>query len=180
MQVLAAGLATDLPASVFVVLHIGAGIDGKSFLPEILTRAGGLPVKHPVDSEKIRRAQIYVAPLNCHMLLRPGRVHLLHGPKENRTQPAINPLFRSAAAAYGSNAHAPVYGSGVGRAKRPIYSGAEQPVYECGPGRESSHNALSPPPSGGEHEKEYLILPALHARRQRRPTMEIEQERKEA
>lgn len=101
LQVLAAGLATDLPASMFVVLHIGPGIDGQSLLPEILARAGPLPVKHPMDGEEIRRAQIYVAPPDCHMLLRPGHVHVLHGPKENRTRPSINPLFRSAAAAYG-------------------------------------------------------------------------------
>ncbi len=102
LQVLAAGLATDLPASVFVVLHIGSGIDGQSFLPEILARAGPLPVKHPVRGEEIRRAQIYVAPPDYHMLLRLGHVYLLNGPKENRARPSINPLFRSAAAAYGS------------------------------------------------------------------------------
>ena len=62
LQVLTAGLATDLPASVFVVLHIGRGIDGRSFLPEILAPAGALPVKHPVEGEEICRAQIYVAP----------------------------------------------------------------------------------------------------------------------
>jgi two-component system, chemotaxis family, protein-glutamate methylesterase/glutaminase len=101
LQVLTAGLVTDLPASVFVVLHIGRGIDGRSFLPEILARAGALPVKHPVEGEEICRAQIYVAPPDCHMLLRFGHVHVLHGPKENRTRPSINPLFRSAAAAYG-------------------------------------------------------------------------------
>ena len=103
LQVLAAGLATDLPASVFVVLHIGSGIDGHSCLPEILARAGPLPAKHPVEGEEIRRAQIYVAPPDYHMLLRPGHVHLLNGPKENRARPSINPLFRSAAAAYGSS-----------------------------------------------------------------------------
>jgi two-component system, chemotaxis family, protein-glutamate methylesterase/glutaminase len=37
-----------------------------------------------------------------HMLLRPGRVILRRGPHENRTRPAIDPLFRSAAVAYQS------------------------------------------------------------------------------
>src|SRR5436309_12607611 len=39
-------------------------------------------------------------PPDQHMLIEPGRIHLARGPKENRTRPAVNPLFRSAAAAY--------------------------------------------------------------------------------
>lgn len=101
LRVIAAGLATDLPASVLIVLHIGIGIDGQSLLPEILASAGPLPAKHPVDGEEIRHAQIYVAPPDHHMLLRRGHVHLHDGPKENHVRPSINPLFRSAAAAYG-------------------------------------------------------------------------------
>jgi len=38
-----------------------------------------------------------VAPPDWHLLLKRGTVHLTHGPKENWTRPAINPLFRSAA-----------------------------------------------------------------------------------
>lgn len=31
-----------------------------------------------------------------------------------------------------------------------------EPVYECGRGRDERHNGMSPPPPGGEHEKEFL------------------------
>jgi len=93
LQVLVAGLPADLQAAVFIVLHIGVGIDGLSYLPEILSKAGHLPAVRPKDGEPIKRGTIYVAPPDCHLLIKPERVHLSHGPKENRTRPAINPLF---------------------------------------------------------------------------------------
>lgn len=102
LQRFAAGLPADLDASVFVVLHIGAGIGGQSHLPAILSNAGKLAAVRPRDGAQIETGKIYVAPPDCHLLLRKGTVHLSHGPKENWTRPAINPLFRSAAAAYGA------------------------------------------------------------------------------
>ena len=44
---------------------------------------------------------IYVAPPDQHLLIEAGHMHISRGPKENRTRSAINPLFRSAAVAYG-------------------------------------------------------------------------------
>jgi two-component system chemotaxis response regulator CheB len=61
-----------------------------------------LSAVHPGDGEKIAHGRIYVARPNCHMILQEGRVRVVDGPKENGTRPAINPLFRTAAAAYGS------------------------------------------------------------------------------
>ena len=46
LQVLASGLPTNLEAAVFVVLHIGSGIDGQSQMPEMLARAGPLTAVH--------------------------------------------------------------------------------------------------------------------------------------
>lgn len=102
LQTFAASLPYDLPAAIFVVLHIGSGgPEKRSHLPDILTRAGRLAAVHPEDGDLIEKGRIYIAPPDCHLLLTDNRIDLSHGPKENRTRPAINPLFRSAALAYG-------------------------------------------------------------------------------
>jgi two-component system chemotaxis response regulator CheB len=102
LQIFAATLPEDIPAAVFVVLHIGdGGSEKRSHLPGILTRAGKLVAVHPRDGDPIEKGRIYVAPPDCHLLVAGDRINLSRGPKENRTRPAINPLFRSAAAAYG-------------------------------------------------------------------------------
>ena len=94
------GLPADFPAAVLVVIHISA--NSRSVLPELLSRAGRMPARHPKDGETIHQGTIYVAPPDFHMLLRPGHIILRRGPHENRTRPAIDPLFRSAAINYRS------------------------------------------------------------------------------
>jgi two-component system chemotaxis response regulator CheB len=54
-----------------------------------------------VDGEAIQIGRIYVAPPDFHLLLRDEQILLGQGPQENGTRPAIDPLFRSAAVAYG-------------------------------------------------------------------------------
>ena len=93
-------LPPDLPAAVFVVIHLLEGFP--SALPSILSRAGPLTAVHPEDGDQIVSGRIYVAPPGFHMLLEPGHVRIVRGPKENRHRPAVDPLFRTAARAYGS------------------------------------------------------------------------------
>lgn len=92
-------LQRKLEAAVFVVLHIPA--QSPSLLPEILSRAGPLKAVQATDDLKIEYGHIYVAPPDHHMLVERGKVCVVHGPKENRHRPAVDPLFRSAALAYG-------------------------------------------------------------------------------
>jgi two-component system chemotaxis response regulator CheB len=99
LRVLAAGFPAELPAAVFVVLHLAP--DGFSVLPRILTRSGPLSAIHPEDGDPIRPGMIYVAPPDRHLLVERGRVRVTAGPRENRHRPSVDPLFRSAAHAYG-------------------------------------------------------------------------------
>jgi two-component system chemotaxis response regulator CheB len=100
LTALVGGLPGDLPASVFIVLHVPE--DAKSQLPTILNRAGRLPAAHAVDQEPIRLSRIYIAPPGHQMYVRAGRLSVVRGPRENRHRPAVDPLFRTAAAHYGA------------------------------------------------------------------------------
>jgi two-component system chemotaxis response regulator CheB len=70
-------------------------------LPSLLSKAGPLPVVHPENGTIFQAGVIYVAPPDRHMLVQKNSVRLSHGPHENLTRPAIDPLFRSAAIAHG-------------------------------------------------------------------------------
>ena len=70
-------------------------------LPEILTRASRLPAAHPTDGEPIQYGRIYVAPPDHHMLVDEGHLRIARTASENGLRPALDPLFRSAARAYG-------------------------------------------------------------------------------
>ncbi|MGF6545249.1 chemotaxis protein CheB [Paraburkholderia youngii] len=101
LRALASQLPVDMPASIAVVLHIGAH---GSMLPTLLNQAGPLPAKHAQDGEHYAPGRIYVAPPDRHLVVDDGQLRLLHGAKENFARPAIDPLFRSAAAQMGPRA----------------------------------------------------------------------------
>jgi two-component system, chemotaxis family, protein-glutamate methylesterase/glutaminase len=92
-------LPPDLPAAVFVVIHMGMGTTSR--LPEVLSRRGPLRATHAIHGEEITPGHIYVAPPDMHLVVRPGYVHVVRGPKENGQRPSVDTLFRSAAVVYG-------------------------------------------------------------------------------
>ena len=100
LSTLVADLPPDLPAAVFIVLHIPA--DVPSLLPGILSRDSRIAVAHAINGEEIRLGRVYVAPPNQHLLIEDDHVRLVHGPKENLHRPSIDALFRSAARSAGS------------------------------------------------------------------------------
>lgn len=99
LQELARTLPAELPASVMIVQHLAP--DHASQLPQILQRLTSLRVSHPQHGETLQRSCMYVAPPDQHMMLEGGKMLLTRGPKENRSRPSIDVLFRSAAYEYG-------------------------------------------------------------------------------
>jgi two-component system chemotaxis response regulator CheB len=91
-------LPADLPALIGCVLHRGA-VPGQ--LAAVLGRRSSLPVVEPGSGDETRRGIIYLAPADHHLLFVKGRAESRRAPREHSTRPAIDPLFRSAAAAYG-------------------------------------------------------------------------------
>ncbi len=102
LRALVGGLPAGYPGAVLVVLHVPR--DAASALPTILDRSGPLPTRTGVDGEPLRYGHVYVAPNDHHLLVLDGRIRLARGPAENGHRPAIDPLFRSVARAYGPRA----------------------------------------------------------------------------
>jgi two-component system chemotaxis response regulator CheB len=99
-------LPRDFPAPILVVLHVPAF--SPSHLPAILLRAGALQAAHARDREPLVPGRIYVAPPDFHLLAMRDHVRIVRGPHENNARPALDPLFRSVALAFGRRAIAVV------------------------------------------------------------------------
>ncbi len=93
-------LPPDLPAAVFIVLHIPTRSIG--VLATVAAAAGRLPVHQATDGMPIVPGNVYLAAPDHHLILTEGQMKLGRGPRENMARPAIDPLFRSAAVAYRS------------------------------------------------------------------------------
>lgn len=89
----------DLPAVVGVVIHRGASASGD--WSDVLGRRSRIRVLEPTHGERLSRSVVYVAPPDCHMVVDSERVLLDRGPKRQFTRPAVDPLFTSAALAFG-------------------------------------------------------------------------------
>jgi len=100
LQELVAGLPADYPGTIFITLHMAR--EGRSVLGMILDRTGPLSATTAEDGAPIKRGRIYVARPDYHLVIRPNRVNVIRGPKENSHRPSIDVMFRSAAQSYGA------------------------------------------------------------------------------
>lgn len=95
LQGLVSGLLLGLNAAMFIVTHLNPS--APTFMAEILQRSCALPVRSAVEDEEFRVGHVYVGRPDHHLLLEQTRMRLTKRPRENRSRPAVDTLFRSAA-----------------------------------------------------------------------------------
>jgi two-component system chemotaxis response regulator CheB len=93
-----AELPADLPALISIVVHRAPD---QSQLAEVLGQRAGIRVMEASNRLKLMHSRVYIAPPDHHLELSKDRMQIRRSPKEHSTRPAIDPLFRSAAQAFG-------------------------------------------------------------------------------
>ena len=93
------GLPEEFPAAICVVLHMSP--QSPRVLDAIWGRNSRLPVQYALNGAALLPGQIYIAPPGYHLLVAGSKLALNRGPHENLHRPAGDPLFSSAAEAYG-------------------------------------------------------------------------------
>ena len=94
-------LRSDLPASIFIVQHLSPQSSGEVLVEQLKTMKK-FKCALAKNGQRFVQGSIYVAPPDCHLLLKERHLLVSKGARENRYRPAIDPLFRSAAVAHGS------------------------------------------------------------------------------
>jgi two-component system chemotaxis response regulator CheB len=94
-------LPKDLPATIFVVQHMGPEGTGAA-LHDHIAAAAAMPCALAKGGETFRVGRIYIAPPDCHLLVKNKQLLVTKGARENRSRPGIDPLFRSAAVSHGA------------------------------------------------------------------------------
>ncbi|HUC83573.1 MAG TPA: chemotaxis response regulator protein-glutamate methylesterase [Candidatus Acidoferrales bacterium] len=98
-----ASLPANLPVPLVIVQHMPPLFT--AMLAERLTAHSPIPCHEGTEGQLVESGQAYIAPGGRHMeVQRLGtrlKLHLHDGPLENSCRPAVDVLFRSAAAAYG-------------------------------------------------------------------------------
>ena len=119
-QVIAVGSSTGGPRALFTVFQtLGSKLrvpvlitqhmppTFTAILAEHLERITGAGCAEARDKEALEAGRIYLAPGDFHMIVErkngTPEIRLTKGPPENFCRPAVDPMFRSIAAAYGPN-----------------------------------------------------------------------------
>lgn len=96
-------LRAKFEAPILVVQHISADASGNVLL-NMLNEFGNLKCEHAVNGTKLQNGHLYLAPSDHHLMIgEDEKILVTKGAQENRSRPAIDPLFRSAAVAFAQN-----------------------------------------------------------------------------
>lgn len=94
-------LQEDFPAPILVVQHISADATG-NVLIDSLNQNSKLKCAHAENGSKLLPGHLYLAPSDHHLMIDSDqKILVTKGAQENRSRPAIDPLFRSAAVEFG-------------------------------------------------------------------------------
>jgi two-component system chemotaxis response regulator CheB len=100
LQVLLRALPASFAPALLVVLHLSPGRDSR--LAALLGADCALPVAEALDKQPLRAGTVTLAPPDYHLLVEPDRSLALSVDEPVLfSRPAIDPLFDSAAAAFG-------------------------------------------------------------------------------
>lgn len=106
LHLLIPALPANLGVPVVIVQHMPPVFT--AMLAQRLDSCSALRVHEVVEGQKIEAGHVYIAPGGKHFEVAPGKkevvAHLHEGPPENSCRPAVDVLFRSVAAVYGSSA----------------------------------------------------------------------------
>jgi two-component system chemotaxis response regulator CheB len=93
-------LPPDIPAAIFIIQHMSPENTGIALLHR-LRKYKAFRCALAGNNQKFVEGRIYIGPSDYHLLVKKGHTLVTKGARENRYRPGIDPLFRSAAAAYG-------------------------------------------------------------------------------
>lgn len=92
----------EFPAPILVVQHISGDATGNVLL-NALSSNSNLKCQHASNGTTLLPGHLYLAPSDHHLMVSDdGKALVTKGAHENRSRPAIDPLFRSAGVAYGN------------------------------------------------------------------------------
>lgn len=95
-------LTKDFSLPILVVQHISADATGNVLLNE-LNKFNTIKCQHAKSGNKLKAGYLYLAPSDHHLMIdEDKKILVTKGAHENRSRPAIDPLFRSAAVAFGT------------------------------------------------------------------------------
>ncbi|UKT63019.1 chemotaxis protein CheB [Pedobacter mucosus] len=102
IKILVSQLQTGFEAPILVVQHISADATGNVLL-DALNKIGNIKCEHAQNGTRLKNSHLYLAPSDHHLMIdEDERILVTKGAQENRSRPAIDPLFRSAAVVFAS------------------------------------------------------------------------------